>query len=59
MRVRPEVTRSHSDDEVYSAVPTEELDRQPLFDLRTRMVVWLLCLLFFGLVYLGLYSSSI
>ena len=59
MRLRPQVTRSHGDDEVYSAVPNEDLDRQPLFDLRTRMVVWLLCLLFFGLVYPGFNASGI
>jgi hypothetical protein len=52
MRVTPQVSRADGDVDVYSAVPTEELDRQPLFDLRTRLVVWVLCLLFFGLIYL-------
>ena len=52
MRVTPQVSRGDGDVEVYSAISTEELDRQPLFDLRTRLVIWVLCLLFFGLVYL-------
>lgn len=54
MSVTPQVSRTDGDVEVYSAVPTEELDGQPLFDLRTRMVVWVLCLLFLGLVYVGI-----
>ena len=54
MTVTPQVSRADSDVDVYSAVATEELDRQPLVDLRTRLVVWVLCLLFLGLVYLGI-----
>jgi hypothetical protein len=52
MRVTPQLSRADGDVDVYSAVPTEELERQPLFDLRTRLVVWVLCLLFVGLLYL-------
>ena len=54
MGVTPQVSRAEGDVEVYSAVPTEELDRQPLVDLRTRLVVWVLCLLFLGLIYVGI-----
>ena len=54
MGVTPQVSRADGDVEVYSAVPTEKLDRQPLFDLRTRLVVWVLCLMFFGLIYVGI-----
>ena len=54
MRVTPQVSRADGDVEVYSAIPTEEMERQPLFDLRTRMVVWVLCLIFLGLIYVGI-----
>ena len=54
MRATPQVSRADGDIDVYLAVSTEESDSQPLFDLRTRLVVWVLCLLFFGLVYLGI-----
>jgi hypothetical protein len=39
---------------VYSLPIVEEVEEQPLLDLRTRLVLWFLCLFFVGLVYLGL-----
>jgi len=39
---------------VYSFSNAEEVEEQPLLDLRTRLVLWFLCLFFVGLVYLGL-----
>ena len=38
----------------YSFPIVEEVEEQPLLDMRTRLVLWFLCLFFVGLVYLGL-----
>ena len=44
---------------VYSITALKEVDKQPLLDLRTRLVLWFLCLFFFGLVYLGLNGTPV
>ncbi len=44
---------------VYRVVLEEELERIPLLDLRTRLVLWLLCLVFLGLVYWGVQSPTL
>ena len=44
---------------VYSITALKEVEEQPLFDLRTRLVLWFLCLFFFGLVYLGLNGARV
>jgi len=41
---------------VYSSATIHEIEdvEQPLVDLRTRLVLWILCLFFLSLLYLGL-----
>lgn len=59
MRAKPVGFRSEGDAEVYATVVTEPSDRLPLLDLRTRLVLWILGLVFVGLVYLGLNSTAV
>lgn len=55
MRGNGAVKRGDGDSNVYSIAGIQEVEEeQPLLDLRTRLVLWFLCLFFFGLVYLGL-----
>lgn len=56
---KPAGKKVGGDVEVYSIHLDEKLDRQPLLDLRTRLVLWVLCLLFVGLVYWGLSSYPV
>jgi len=59
MRVRSVGSRTDGDFDVYSVGDQQDVDEQPLFDLRTRLVIWVLCLLIVGLVYLGLHSPIV
>jgi len=45
-----------SDVGVYTSSTIHEIEdlEQPLVDLRTRLVLWILCLFFLSLLYLGL-----
>jgi len=56
--MRGERARSKSDGDmgVYYSSAIHEIDdaKQPLVDLRTRLVLWILCLFFLSLLYLGL-----
>lgn len=58
--MRDELVRTGPDGDVsiYSAPVVEELEHEPLLDLRTRLVLWLLCLLVVGLVFVGLSVSA-
>ena len=47
------------DVEVYSVDLSDGAEKQPLLDLRTRLVLWVLCLVFFGLVYWGLNAPMV
>jgi len=49
-------SRANSDVGVYNSATIHEIDdvEQPLVDLRTRLVLWILCLFFLSLLYLGL-----
>ena len=47
------------DGSVYAVGVNDEIERQPLLDLRTRLVLWLLCLAFLGLVYWGIRPPGI
>lgn len=58
MRAKPARVRPEGDAGVYSTLMADPPDRLPLFDLRTRLVLWILGLVFVGLVYLGLQSSA-
>ena len=42
-----------------SAVRDIDEEEQPLVDLRTRLVLWILCLFFLSLLYLGLSGTSV
>jgi len=46
---------------VYNSSAVTEIDdaEQPLVDLRTRLVLWILCLFFLSLLYLGLNGSPV
>ena len=46
---------------VYSSSEIDEIDdaEQPLVDLRTRLVLWILCLFFLSLLYLGLNGAPV
>ncbi len=59
MRAKPARVRPEGDAQVYTTLVTESPDRLPLLDLRTRLVLWILGLVFVGLVYLGLQSSAV
>ena len=59
MRGKPVVSGPDGDAGAYSVFSMEDAERQPLFDLRTRLVLWILCLIIVGLVYLGLSSPPI
>lgn len=54
-------SRAENDGGVYqtSVIYEIEDDEQPLVDLRTRMVIWILCLFFLSLVYLGLNGTPV
>lgn len=56
--MRRERARSKADGDVsvYYSSAIHEIDeaKQPLVDLRTRLVLWILCLFFLSLLYLGL-----
>ena len=56
MGVERAVSRGESDVSVDNSVVVQEIDdvRPPLVDLRTRLVLWILCLFFLSLLYLGL-----
>ena len=56
MRVRPGGDDVDGDGRVYAVSMDREAERQPLLDLRTRLVLWLLCLLFLGIVYWGMHQ---
>lgn len=58
MRAKPARVRPEGDAAVYSTLMADPSDRLPLFDLRTRLVLWILGLVFVGLVYLGLQWSA-
>ena len=47
-------SKAEGDVSVYSLSAIKEVEEQPLLDLRTRLVLWFLCLVFVSLVYLGL-----
>ncbi len=54
-------SRSDGDVGVYNSSVIHEIDNveQPLVDLRTRLVLWILCLFFLSLLYLGLNGPPI
>ena len=53
MRGNPAASKGDGDGGVYSVSLGDKAEQEPLLDLRTRLVLWLLCLAFFGLVYWG------
>ncbi len=59
MRGKRAKSAADGDAGVYSITALKEVEEQPLLDLRTRLVLWLLCLFFFGLVYLGLNGAPV
>lgn len=48
-----------SDLSVYRSSTMKEIEEQPLLDLRTRLVLWILGLFFLSLVYLGLNGAPV
>lgn len=56
MRGERSGSRADSDVGVYDSATIHEIEdvEQPLVDLRTRLVLWILCLFFLSLLYLGL-----
>ena len=59
MRAKRAKPKGDGDAGVYSITSLKEVEEQPLLDLRTRLVLWFLCLFFFGLVYLGLNGAPV
>ena len=55
MRVRGVASRTDGDAGRQTSSVVREIEdlEQPLMDLRTRLVLWILCLFFLGLVYVG------
>jgi len=54
-------SRADGDAGVYSSPVIHEIEEaeQPLVDLRTRLVLWILCLFFLSLLYLGLNGPTV
>jgi len=59
MREKRRGSRADGDGSVYPPFALKEIEDQPLLDLRTRLVLWFLCLFFLGLVYLGLHGHLV
>jgi hypothetical protein len=55
MRERGVASRTESDARLHASSVIRDIDdvEQPLMDLRTRLVLWILCLFFLSLVYVG------
>ncbi len=59
MRGKSAGKRTDGDFGAYSVHIIDEFEQQPLLDLRTRLVLWILCLVFLGLVYWGLHTPLV
>lgn len=61
MRARGGGSRSDNEMGAFASSVIHEIedDEQPLVDLRTRLVLWILCLFFLSLLYVGLNGSVV
>ena len=61
MRAQGARSKTDGDGGVYSSSVIHEIEdvEQPLVDLRTRLVLWILCLFFLSLLYVGLSGPSV